>query len=700
LTVLVIVCLLIVQAYCDLSLPRYTAAIVDVGIMQGGIEDAVPDEIRKTTLDDLEHLMTAGGEKDAVIKYYAPKSGDADVFGLTLSRSDKSDEDAIDLLDKAFTVPMLIMSSGKIPEGQVGALTPEQVSEIRKQADEQIEKLGDMAGTAATAFVKSEYEAIGLDLNKIQMDYMKHTGWTMILFTLLSAFAAIMTCLLASYRAAYISKDLRRGMFFRILSFSGREMDTFSTASLITRSTNDIQQVQMAMVMALRMALLAPIMATGGIINVVKTHTDMGWIIIAAVGALIALFGTLLIVAMPKFNIMQKLVDRLNLVSREILTGLPVIRAFCKEDYEKKRFEKANLDMKKTQLFVNRAMSFMFPVMMFLMNIISVGIVWFGAKEIDLGQIQVGDMMAFITYTMQIVMSFTFLSMIAIILPRANIAANRIHDVLITEPSITDKPDSELVHRPANEWSGHVVFDDVSFRYPDADDDILEHISFSAEPGETTAIIGSTGSGKSSLVNLIPRLFDVTAGSVKIDGVDIRDLSQHDLRALLGVVPQKGVLFSGDIRSNIKFSNEDADDEEMERAAKIAQAEDFIAEKEGGYGSAISQGGSNVSGGQKQRISIARAIEKDPKVYIFDDSFSALDYKTDTKLRKALSKNVKDSTILIVAQRIATILRADKIVVLDEGQIAGIGTHKELMENCDVYREIAISQLNEEELAS
>jgi ATP-binding cassette subfamily B protein len=673
---------------------------VDVGIMQGGIEDAVPGEIRKTTLDDLEHLMVSDEQKAAVINYYAPKAGDAGIYELTLSRRDKADDDAIALLDKAFTVPMLIMSSGRIPAGQVSSLPADQILKVRKAADEQIEKLGDMAGTAATAFVKSEYEALGLDLNKIQLDYMKQVGWTMILFTLLSALAAIMTCLLASYRAAYICKDLRKGMFFRILGFSGKEMDTFSTASLITRSTNDIQQVQMALVMSMRMALLAPIMATGGIINVVQTHTDMGWIIIVAVAALLMLFGGLLIVAMPKFNIMQKLVDRLNLVSREILTGLPVIRAFCKEDYEKKRFEVANLEMKKTQLFINRAMSFMFPVMMFLMNIISVGIVWFGAKEIDLGQIQVGDMMAFITYTMQIVMSFTFLSMIAVILPRANVAANRINDVLIVEPSITDKPDSELVHKPADEWTGRVVFDDVSFRYPDAEDDVLEHINFTAEPGETTAIIGSTGSGKSSLVNLIPRLFDVTGGSITIDGVDIRNLSQHDLRALLGVVPQKGVLFSGDIRSNINFANEHASDEETERAAMIAQATDFIAEKDGGYDSHISQGGGNVSGGQKQRISIARAINKDPKIYIFDDSFSALDYKTDTRLRKALSKNVSDSTILIVAQRIATILRADKIIVLDEGQVTGIGTHKKLMENCDVYREIAMSQLNEEELAS
>ena len=761
LTVILIIGLLIGQAFCDLSLPKYTGNIVNIGIMQGGIENAVPDQIRESSMAGLKLFMS---EEDAkyVDKYY--KADPEGNLRLDISRNDTK---IIDKLDSIFTTPMIIMSAGsggsgiggsqtdtndaagdssanatgsdnttdaanatgsdntdsadnkdsdsslgttaqqKIPDisellkgYQAGTVTSEQLNKIKDEADKQIKNLGDMAGSAAVHWVSGEYEAMGLDLNKIQMDYMKRVGLIMVIFAIFSSLSAVAVCLFASYRAAAIARDLRKGMFFNILNFSGREMEKFSSASLITRSTNDITQIQMALVMSMRMVLMAPIMGIGGIIMVAKTPTGMGWIIGVTVAFLLVVFVGLISFTMPKFKLMQKLIDRVNLVAREILTGLPVIRAFCKEDYEKKRFEAANNDLKKTQLFTMRSMSLMFPVMMFVMNFVMVGIVWYGAKEVDMAKIMVGDMMAFINYTMIIVMSFAMLSMIAVMLPRANVAANRIHDVLATKPSITDKPDDELVELSSQEWKGRIEFDDVSFRYPDADDNILRNISFTAEPGQTTAIIGSTGSGKSTLVNLIPRLFDVTDGFIKIDGVDIRNLRQHDLRSLLGVVPQKGVLFSGDIKSNISFGREGSSEEEIERAAKIAQATEFIEEKDEGYESPIARGGSNVSGGQKQRLSIARAINKDPRVYIFDDSFSALDYKTDTKLRRALAKNVGDATVMIVAQRIATILRADKIIVIDEGEIAGIGTHKELMEGCEVYREIAYSQLNEEELAS
>ncbi|MEG1879320.1 MAG: ABC transporter ATP-binding protein, partial [Pseudoflavonifractor sp.] len=496
--------------------------------------------------------------------------------------------------------------------------------------------------------------------------------------------------------AAKLGLDLRGDVFKKVVSFSSAELDRFSTASLITRSTNDIQQVQMVVVMLLRIVIYAPIVGIGGVMKVAATHTGMGWIIALAVGIIVLLVVTLMAIAMPKFQKMQTLIDRLNLVAREILTGLPVIRAFSREQHEEKRFDLANLDLKKTQLFTNRVMTFMMPAMMLVMNGISVLIVWNGAQGINAGTLQVGGMMAFITYTMQIVMAFLMISMISIMLPRAAVSARRINEVLETVPSIRDK--SSLKDKDLADCSGVLAFEDVSFRYPDADADVLEHISFTARPGETTAIIGSTGSGKSTLLNLIPRFFDVSYGRLTVDGVDIRDISQHKLRSLLGYVPQKGVLFSGDITSNLKFGGEEITDAAVQEAAEIAQASDFIAEKPEGYDAPIAQGGSNVSGGQKQRLSIARAIAKHPKIFLFDDSFSALDYKTDVVLRRALGEKIKDATIIIVAQRISTILHADQIIVLDEGKVAGIGNHEALMETCPTYQEIAKSQLSAAEL--
>jgi ATP-binding cassette subfamily B protein len=491
---------------------------------------------------------------------------------------------------------------------------------------------------------------------------------------------------------------LRRDLFFNILSFSGREMEKFSPASLITRSTNDIQQIQLALVMFMRLMLFAPVMGAGGIIMVLRTHTGMGWIVAVAVGLLLGVVISLMNFTMPKFKLMQSLIDRVNLVSREMLTGLPVIRAFCKEEYEINRFEKANKELTDTQLFTSRALSLMFPMLMLVMNIVSVVIIWFGGIRVDEGHILVGDMMAFISYTMMIVMSFMMISMMAIILPRANVAAERVEEVLAVRSSITDKPDSELTHR--DEWQGRIAFENVSFRFPDADEDVLSGIDFTCEPGQTTAIIGSTGSGKSTLVNLVPRIFDVTGGRVTVDGVDVRDISMRELRDMIGVVPQKGFLFSGDIASNIRYGRADATDNAVEKAAGIAQAAAFIAEKEGGYASEIAAGGDNVSGGQKQRLAIARAVAMDPRVFIFDDSFSALDYRTDAELRRALARELSGRTVIIVAQRIATILNADRIVVLDEGRVAGIGIHESLLESCEVYREIVSSQMSEAELAS
>ena len=547
---------------------------------------------------------------------------------------------------------------------------------------------------AAISFVKAEYKAMGLDLDQIQTNYMLKTGAIMVGLALLAMAVAVTVVLLSAKLAARLSRILRDHIFKKVMDFTNSEFDKFSTASLITRSTNDIQQIQMFVTMMFRIVVFAPLMGLGGIYKVLKTNVDMTWTIAIGVVAIMTVILVLFTVAMPKFKVLQKLIDRLNLVSREILTGLPVIRAFSTEKHEKERFDTANKNLMKTNLFVNRAMTFMMPLMMLIMNAMTVLIVYVGADNIDLGRMQVGDLMAFIQYAMQIIMSFLFISMVSIMMPRAQVAAERVNEILDMEIMIKDpKQPKEFL----NEKKGEVEFKHVSFRYPDAGEDMLHDISFTAPSGKTTAFIGSTGSGKSTLINLIPRFFDVTEGSILVDGVDIREVKQSDLRDKLGYVPQKGVLFSGTIDSNLRYGKEDASEEEVKKAARIAQAADFIEDKKEAYDSPIAQGGSNVSGGQKQRLSIARAVAKDPEIYIFDDSFSALDYKTDVTLRQALARETKGSTTLIVAQRISTILHADQIVVLDEGRVVGTGTHEELLESCPVYLQIAKSQLSEDD---
>ena len=695
--VLAIVLLLVVQAWCDLSLPQYTSDIVDVGIQQGGIEHAAPDQLRDETMEGLKLFMDEDGWSK-VDHAYDLQDG---IWYLG-----KVGESTLEELDEVFGMPMLMLSAAE-EQGmdaaavkamvESGQMTMEQMEAMAGQAIEKLGAQSDMiVEQRALLFVKEEYAAMGLDLDQIQMNYLLSTGGRMLGISLLMAVTAILVGLLASRTAAQLGMSLRGDVFKTVMSFSNTEIDKFSTASLITRSTNDIQQVQMVVVLMLRIVIYAPIIGIGGIIKVAATHTGMEWIIAVAVASALALVALLMGLALPKFKRMQTLVDKMNLVSREILTGLPVIRAFSREKHEEKRFDLANLDLKKTQLFTNRVMTFMMPMMMLLMNGVSILIVWNGGHGIDAGTMQVGDMIAFITYTMQIVMAFLMIAMIAIFLPRASVAAGRINEVLQTKPVIRDK--RKVKDNTREQWQGVVAFEDVSFRYPDAGADVLEHITFTARPGQTTAIIGSTGSGKSTLLNLIPRFFDVSYGRITMDGVDIRDLSQHKLHALLGYVPQKGVLFSGDIASNLKFGGADITDQAMEEAAEIAQAREFIDSKPEGYHTPIAQGGTNVSGGQKQRLSIARAIAKNPKVFLFDDSFSALDYKTDVVLRRALNEKVKDATVIIVAQRISTILHADQIVVLDEGRIAGIGTHEELMKHCHTYQEIARSQLSAAEL--
>ena len=697
-SILAIMLLLVVQAWCDLSLPQYTSDIVDVGIQQGGIEHAAPDQIRDETMENLKLFMEEDGWNKVEAAYTLGEDG--------IWRLNSVSESTLEELDEVFGMPMLMLSAME-EEGMdagtlqavlsSGQMTLEQLEAMADQATEKFGSQSDMiVEQKALLFVKEEYAAMGLDLDQIQMNYLLVTGGKMLGISLLMALAAILVGLLASRTAAQLGMSLRGDVFKSVMSFSNAEIDKFSTASLITRSTNDIQQVQMVVVLMLRIVIYAPILGVGGIIKVAGTHTGMEWIIAVAVAAALALVALLMGLALPKFKRMQTLVDKMNLVSREILTGLPVIRAFSREKHEEKRFDLANLDLKKTQLFTNRVMTFMMPMMMLLMNGVSILIVWNGGHGIDAGTMQVGDMIAFITYTMQIVMSFLMIAMIAIFLPRASVAAGRINEVLQTKPVIRDK--RKVKDNSKEQWQGVVAFEDVSFRYPDAGADVLEHITFTARPGQTTAIIGSTGSGKSTLLNLIPRFFDVSYGRITIDGVDIRDLSQHKLHQLLGYVPQKGVLFSGDIESNLKFGGENITDQAMEAAAEIAQAKEFIDSKPDGYHTPIAQGGTNVSGGQKQRLSIARAIAKNPRVFLFDDSFSALDYKTDAALRRALNERVKDATVIIVAQRISTILHADQIVVLDEGKIAGIGTHEALMKTCSTYQEIAKSQLSAAEL--
>ena len=660
-----VILLLILQAYCDLSLPSYTSDIVDVGIEQGGIENAVPEIMRAETLEGICFLS----DEDALIRenYRLNEDGNYELQA--------EEPETIEKLDEAM-------------RGAIVALY---------QQGENTEELSDiMASQMAVMFVRAEYEALGVDLNAIQTRYLLTTGGKMLLMTVLMMTASIAVGFLAARVSAGIGMRLRGRVFRKVVSFSHAELDRFSTASLITRSTNDIQQIQMVAVMLLRMVCYAPILGVGGIIKVIHTRTGMGWIIIVAVIFILGLVGTLMKIAMPKFKLMQTLVDKMNLVSREILTGVPVIRAFSREKHEEERFDKANHELMATQIFTNRVMTFMMPVMMLIMNAIAVAIVWFGSKGIDMGNLQIGDMMAFITYSMQIVMSFLMLTMISVMLPRAGVAAERIEEILHTEPTVLDK---EQVRDEELSGKGIVAFENVNFRYPGAEEDALSDISFVAEPGKTTAVIGSTGCGKSTMLHLIPRFYDVTGGRITIDGIDIRELSQKKLRSLMGFVPQKGVLFSGTIASNIKFAGEERiSDEMMKEAAEIAQAQEFIESKKEAFESPVAQGGTNVSGGQKQRLSIARAIAGRPKIFLFDDSFAALDDKTDAVLRKALHEKLSDATVVIVAQRISTILHADQIIVLDDGRIAGIGKHENLLQTCEAYQEIAKSQLSEAEL--
>ncbi len=714
---LAVVALLIVQAYCDLSLPDYTSKIVDIGIQQGGIESPVPESIRDTTLQALELLMPEDTAAQ-VDQWYSMK----DVDGLWHLSPDADMAE----LEAAFTTPDVVLymaaaQNAAQAAGSAETMTPSiydldavsrqfaamaQAPDVREMLQNQLSTaisqldatMADNLSSQAVLLVGLEYEAQGT-AHDVQMAYLLRIGGQMLGLTLLMVAAAVAVGFIASRVSAAIGRDLRREVFATVVGYSNAEIERFSTASLITRTTNDIQQVQFVCVILLRMVAYAPILGIGGILHVAAGNTGLEWIIFAAVAALLVLITILMNLAMPKFKLMQTLVDRLNLVSREILTGIMPIRAFSREKFEEARFDKANRDLMSTQLFTNRTMTAMMPFMTLIMNGTSLLIVWFGGKAMDLGTMQVGEMIAFITYTMQIVMSFLMLAMVAVMLPRAGVAAERIDEVIRTPATIHD-PDAATAEptMKRKNWNGEVEFKDVSFCYPGADSDALEHISFTAKPGQTTAIIGSTGCGKSTLLNLIPRFYDVTGGAVCIDGVDVREMPQATLHDLMGYVPQKGVLFSGTIESNLKFAGEHITDEDVRTAAGIAQAAEFIDAKPEGYASPIAQGGSNVSGGQKQRLSIARAIAKKPRIYLFDDSFSALDYKTDVALRRALKAQTDNATVIIVAQRISTVLHANRILVLDEGRIVGDGTHAQLLESCPEYQEIARSQLSQKEL--
>ena len=721
--VLLILCVLVVQAYCDLSLPTYTSNIVNVGIQQSGIDEEIPENISEEEMNRLLLFVSEDDRQDIQDAYEkSSESFDYDGEVLTLKDSVKSDNEKLDALTEEMKLPMMLTAgfengsdTTKQMEGQLkeqmsqvpgiekmsvfdifGMMDDTQRAAIVDKITEQMDKMPDsILDQAAISYVKSTYEQIGLDTGHMSTVYILKTGAKMLGLAALGMAASILACLMASRVGAKVGRGLRRDTFRKVIGFSNAEFDKFSTASLITRSTNDIQQIQLLTVMILRIVLYAPIMAIGGILKVSKTNVDMFWIIGLAVLLIVMVVAVLFIVVMPKFKIVQNMVDKLNLVSREILTGLPVIRAFHTEKHEEERFDKANKDLTKLNLFVNRAMTFMMPTMMLVMNGITVLIVWVGGHSINDGAMQVGDMMAFIQYAMQIIMSFLMICMISVMLPRAAVSAERVDEVLKSEPKIHDPKEPKTL--PKN-GKGEVAFEHVSFHYPGAEEDVLHDITFTAKPGETTAFIGSTGCGKSTLVNLIPRFYDVTEGKITIDGQDVRNLTQHELRDKLGYVPQKGVLFSGNIASNIMFGNPAGSEQEMTEAAQIAQAVEFIDTKPERYKSPISQGGANVSGGQKQRLSIARAIAKHPDVYIFDDSFSALDYKTDTVLRSALKEKTTDSVVLIVAQRISTILHAEQIIVLDDGKIVGKGTHEELLKTCDAYYQIAASQLSESEL--
>ncbi len=735
--VILIVILLCIQAAADLALPDYTSKIVNNGIQSGGIESSVPDIISKENMDTMLMLTDKDEEilnnytlvdndlnhhEEKIIHKYLGK--DYNVESETIYVLNDLDEEQRANFENVIAGPILEMTSitneetankikeqmlANVPETQraylenmtlteiLSQMPEEQKEQVLKEATKQIDEMNDqIKQQAAISSVKEVYKNLGVDTDKLQNDYILMSGLQMLGVALVSMISAVSIMFLSSRVAARLGKTLRDKVFNKVMKFSNAELTEFSTASLITRSTNDVQQIQQLIAILFRVVVYAPIIGIGGFVKVLtSSDSSMAWIIGVAILAILFVVATLFAIAMPKFRKLQDLIDKLNEVSREILTGIPVIRAFNTEKKEEARFDKANKVLMKTNVFVNRAMSMMMPLLMLIMNCISILIVWVGGHNVNDGVMQVGDMMAFIQYTMQIVMAFLMISMISIMLPRAAVSARRINEVIEKEPSIKDKKETKKFNPNKK---GLVEFKNVSFRYPDADTEILEDINFTAEPGKTTAIIGSTGSGKSTVVNLIPRFYDVTGGELCIDGVNVKDVSQKDLRDIIGFVPQKGVLFSGTIESNIKYSDDNMSDEQMKMAAEIAQATEFIEGKEKKYQDPIAQGGGNVSGGQKQRLSIARAIAKDPEIFVFDDSFSALDFKTDSKLREALATKTENKTVIIVAQRISTILNADKIIVLEEGKMVGIGTHEELMKNNETYRQIALSQLSEEEL--
>lgn len=736
-SVVIIVLLLCVQAWTDLTLPDYTSKIVNIGIQAGGIETAVPELISKEDMEALELFADENIQlldnyqingtvltsyQDKVLQKYLGKDYNVEPESIYILKDITKEEEKE--LSKQIAEPLIELeaiqneeTANKMKEKMLENMQEPQktyisnmslIDIIRQMPEEQrsnmlkefTNKISEMSDSikeqAAVSTVKKIYKNLEIDTDKIQNDYILVVGLGMLGIALISMASAVMVMLLSAKVAAKLAKTLREKVFKKVLTFSTKEISEFSTASLITRSTNDIQQIQQLLTMLFRVVVYAPIIGIGGFINVlVKSNNSMAWVIGVAILAVLIVVGTLFIIAMPKFKKLQDLIDKINQVSREILTGLPVIRAFNKEKYEENRFDMANQNQMKVNLFVNRAMSMMMPMLMFIMNSIMILIVWVGGHNVDQGVMQVGDMMAFIQYTMQIIMSFLMISMVSIMLPRASVSANRIMEVLETDNSIKDKKETKKLDKKKK---GLVEFKNVSFKYPDADTEVLEDINFTANPGETTAIIGSTGSGKSTIINLIPRFYDVTEGELRIDGINVKDVIQKDLREIIGFVPQKGVLFSGTVESNIKYSNEKMTNKKMEEAARIAQATEFIEAKPKKYKEEISQGGNNVSGGQKQRLSIARAVAKDPEIYVFDDSFSALDLKTDAKLREELAKTTKNKTVIIVAQRISTILNADKIVVLEEGKVVGIGKHEELMKTNETYKQIALSQLSKEEL--